>query len=295
MYKPKLSPDEKQARDKARVRQCTERIIERFRLGDLPEKLAPIFIRRDDGRPCRQWSWRNQMLVALEGYDDGRTYRDWQAVKRQVRKGEHGFFILEPCRFKVKDTDDETGETVERMVCRGFRAGVRFGYEQTDGEELPYKHVDRETVDALPLIEVARSWGLTVGCYNGNENGALGHFAHGIDGGKAIAVGVKNWSTWTHELCHAADLKNGMLEIKRGQTFSNETVAELGGAVLLTLLGHKHEADLGGAFDYIQRYCNKADIDIGRACIKVLDRVCNAVALILDTATELDASRRAVA
>jgi hypothetical protein len=284
---PQESQESKRARQKERVRQCTQRIVERFRLGDLPEKLAPLFIKRDDDRPCGRWSWRNQLLTALEGFDDARTYRDWQAVGRQVRKGEHAFYILEPCRFPAEVKDSETGETTTKLVCRGFKAGARFGYEQTDGDELPYKRTDRTIIDGLPLVDVARSWGLKLGCFNGQSAGEAGWFSHGADGGKAIAVGVHNWSTWTHELCHAADCKTGTLVKKHGQELSNEVVAELGGAVLLTLLGHDTQADLGGCFEYVQHYCTKNDKDVDRTCLQLLDRICNAVALILTTADEL--------
>ncbi len=281
---PHESPESKQARQKERVRQCTQRIVERFRLGDLPMKLAPLFIKRDDDRPGRKWSWRNQLLTALEGHDDARTYRDWQRVGRQVRKGETAFYILEPCRFPVEKQDADTGETVKTMVCRGFKAGARFGYEQTAGEELDYKRTDRTIIDGLPLVDVARSWNLKLGCYNGQSTGEAGWFKHDGETGKAIAIGVHNWSTWTHELCHAADLRNGKLVKKAGQDLSNEVVGELGGAVLLTLLGNERQADVGGCFDYITRYCDKHDTDVGRTCLKLLDRVCEAVALILDTA-----------
>ena len=51
------------------------RILEAFRTGNLPEALAPIFIRRKDNLPCREWSWSNQLLVALSGHSDARGYR----------------------------------------------------------------------------------------------------------------------------------------------------------------------------------------------------------------------------
>ena len=48
-----------------------------------------------------------------------------------------------------------------------------------------------------------------------------------------------------------------------------------------------HDADLGGAYAYIQAYALDAKKDVVRACIEVLDRVCNCVKLILDTAESL--------
>jgi len=37
---------------------------------DLPKPLASIFTHRKEPIPCRNWSWRNQLLVALHGYKD---------------------------------------------------------------------------------------------------------------------------------------------------------------------------------------------------------------------------------
>src|SRR5262249_34425951 len=97
---------------------------------------------------------------------------------------------------------------------------------------------------------------------------------------------VKNWSTWCHELVHAADDRAGSLK-EKGQHWRSETVAELGGAVLLEILGFKREADLGGCFEYIQSYAQKEHIGVAEACMKVLDRTCAAVGLILDTAERM--------
>jgi hypothetical protein len=123
---------------------------------------------------------------------------------------------------------------------------------------------------------------LSVGTFDGRADSCLGRYIYG----EAIEIGVKNLSTWTHELVHAADDKNGKLK-ERGQHWRSETVAELGGAVLLEILGFNHDADLGGCFGYIRHYAQKEKIGVTEACIRVLDRTCAAVALILDTAEQL--------
>jgi len=228
------------------------RIVEHFQTGNIPKALAPIFIRRHDNIPCRAWSWANQLLVALSGYDDARSYLEWQKVGRNVRKGEHGFPILEPCKRKVTEHDADTGESRERMVCYGFHVGIRFGYEQTDGEPIPGREEVDRFLDALPFVNVARSWGLTVKSYNGDERDALGSYRRG----QTIAIGVENLSTWAHELIHAADDRLGTLT-ERGQHWASETVAELGGAVLLCCVGRDHDADLGGCWQYIRHYAEE--------------------------------------
>ena len=86
------------------------RIMELFQNGDVPAALAPVFINRHADLPCRKWSWNNQLLTALAGTDDARGFRQWLAVGRHVRKGEHGFPILAPITRKRTDRDSTTGE-----------------------------------------------------------------------------------------------------------------------------------------------------------------------------------------
>ena len=276
------------ARNKSRVENCTRAIVERFERGDLPTALAPVFIRRKADVPSRKWSWRNQLLTALAGFDDARTYLQWKDTGRHVKAGEHAFYILEPCRYTVKEKDGDTGEEKDVSVLRGFKAGARFGYEQTDGEALPEREAEARFIDGLPLVSVAYSWGLRVGTFNGESGRSQGWFRHDGDRGVAIALGVENLSTWAHELVHAADLRNGKLVTKaERQELSNEIVAELGGATLLRCIGYESEADLGGCFEYVKHYCERNDGKVDRVCMQLLDRVCEAVALILDTAETL--------
>jgi antirestriction protein ArdC len=263
-------------------------ILEAFRNPNrLPKPLAQVFIHRKDNVPCRSWSWRNQLLVALRGFKDARGFRQWQEVGRSVKKGERAFYILSPLSKKVQD--DKTGE--EKTIIYGFKGTPVFGYEQTDGKPLPPADPEAARwVETLPLIEVARAWGLSVELFNGKAASYLGAYRHHA----GIALGVKNLSTWAHELVHAADHRNGKLN-GLGQHWRNETVAELGGAVLLQILGYPHDADLGGCWEYIQRYAEKAGLEVIDACGKVLQRTCEAVALILDTADALREKEEAVA
>jgi hypothetical protein len=188
-------------------------------------------------------------------------------------------FILGPVTRKVKDKT--TGE--EKVIVCGFKGVPVFGLEQTEGAPLPTEDPEIEKwVNSLPLLAVAKQWGLSVEVFDGEKANFLGCYRYG----DAIQLGVKNLSTWAHEFGHAADDRNGKL-VERGQHWRSETVAELGGAVLLEILGFKQEADLGGAWEYIQSYAAKEDIGVAETCMKVLDRTCAAVGLILDTAEEM--------
>ena len=259
-----------------RATEAAEKIVGLFQSGSVPAALAPMFIRRKDAVPCRAWSWNNQLLTALAGYDDARGFRQWEEVGRHVRKGEHGFPILVPCHVKREMADEQTGETREALALVGFRSCVVFGYEQTDGQPLPDRESDRRVLDSLPLIDVAKSWGLTVKTFQGDRGKPSGWFKPG----KAIAVGVENLSTWAHELTHAADDRLGN-RTERGQHWRSEIVAELGGAILLQCLGHEVAADAGGCWEYVSAYARDAGIEPTTACQRVLKRTCDAVALIL--------------
>lgn len=262
------------------------KLLEAFQAGTVPAALAPLFIRHSQDRHCAGWSWTNQLMVALNGYSDARTYKGWQNVDRQVRKGEKSFQILEPVRIQIED--EATGE--KRSILVGFRAGTRFGIEQTDGDPLPVQEERERFIDSLPLLDVAQAWGLAVNTYNGSQGKAQGYFRYNtLTGeGQTIALGVENLSTWCHELIHAADLRLGNL-VERGQHWASETVAELGGCILLHLLGQPEAADDGGAWHYISTYAQANDLDPIMVCIDVLDRTCKAVSHIMDEAEKIGA------
>ncbi len=262
--------------------EVAERIVDAFRNpGQLPKALAPVFIRRADDTPCRRWSWHNQLLVALCATVDARGIKQWNQAGRKVRKGSGAIWILAPCVKKVAEKDDH-GLEKERQVIYGFRSVPVFAVEDTEGDALP-RGDDRydSWVRELPLADVAEAWGISVGTYTHAGGNPLGYFRRTSNGNQAVMLGVENLSTWAHELVHAADHR---LTNLKGDKWHKEIVAELGGAILLECLGMNHDADLGGAFAYIEQYARDAGVDTVRACIQVLDRVCNCVKLILDTA-----------
>lgn len=255
-------------------------ILDAFRSGHLPDKLAPLFIRRKDDRPSSRWSWGNQLIAAIHGCSDARAFGQWLEVDRAVRKGEKArAVILAPCTRKIEGPDGE-----ERTAVYGFRGICVFDISQTDGAPLP-QGVDDETaafLRNLPLREVAESWGISIEAIDGKAGRALGWYRHK----QSIALGVRNLATWAHEAVHLADDMLGNL-VERGQHWRSETVAELGGAILLCCLGMPIDADTGGAWEYISAYARTAEIEPIAACMTVLKRTCDAVQLILDTAEQL--------
>src|SRR5690349_665156 len=77
-----------------RAQEAAERLLQAFEMGNLPQAIAQMFLRYHDDAPCRKWSWNNQLLTALMGYREARGFRQWEAVGRKVKKGEHAFYIL---------------------------------------------------------------------------------------------------------------------------------------------------------------------------------------------------------
>ena len=262
-------------------------IVSAFERGNLPQALATIFIRRKDDRPSSKWSWANQLICALHGCSDARAFGQWLDVKRAVKKGEHArAIILAPCTKKVTRTDS-SGQEQEHLAVIGFRGVPVFDLSQTEGEPVT-TGLDAETaawITSLPLRDVAESWGIAVDTFNGEGAKYRGFYKHGSSS-KAIALGVRNLVVWAHELCHAADDRLGQLT-ERGQHWRSETVAQLGASTLMVCLGSDVEADLGKTWEYVSAYARDAEIEPLAACMQVLKRACDAVALILDSAEQL--------
>lgn len=271
-----------------KAHQTANLILEAFQDPDsLPKALAPIFIHRKDDVPCRKWSWRNQLLTAIAGTHDARGYRQWQQVDRHVKKGCKAFNILSPCTTPI--VDDETGE--KRPVLIGFRATSVFRAEDTEGQDLPTGDPQLDQwIAELPLREVAEAWGITVHTFDGEDSLYLGKYSQRGDS-RAIALGVQNVEVFLHELMHAADHRQGTATEQR---WKKEVVAEFGAAVLAECLGLEC-SNLGGSFHYISSHAEAAEQAAQQACFECLDRICRAVALILDTAETLKSQTMAMA
>lgn len=282
-----------------RSEEVCNRIIEQFETGNLPEALAPIFVNRSDNVPSSAWSWGNRFIQAIHGTADSRGFRQWESAGRKVSKGAKAIYILGPCIAK-KTEQNEQGETVERTIIYGFKSIPVFPIEATEVAD-PKKWeaaggvdvAEESRLERLPLREVAEAWGLKITSYNGKQGKSLGYYKPGW----GIALGVENLATWAHELTHAADDRLGTIRRLSGQDPENEIVAELGGAVLLKLIGEDHQADIGGAWDYVKSYAGADKGKALRKCMKLIDRICSCVNLILKTADEMakSDSRQAMA
>jgi DNA primase len=82
-----------------------------------------------------RYSFGNMMLILRQRPEATRCagYKTWQALGRQVRRGERGIAIFAPRTRKVED--ESTGE--DRVVLTGFGLVHVFDQGQTEGPDLP--------------------------------------------------------------------------------------------------------------------------------------------------------------
>lgn len=91
------------------------------------------------------YSLNNQLLILMQKPEAEMCmgYKAWQAVGRQVRKGERGITIIAPMPYKQRkevETTDAYGNqtTEEREIDRlAFKTTTTFDISQTEGEPLP--------------------------------------------------------------------------------------------------------------------------------------------------------------
>lgn len=224
--------------DKART--ALGRVVDKFKSGDLSPLVEVSRLHLPEDAPAARWSFSNRVLAYAQTDSlDCRGYRQWQEAGRQVRKGEHGGFILVPRIVKVKN---ENGEDEPEL--RGFMTIPVFGYHQTDGDND--SEFDYSPMELPPLSDVAAALGIEVrwqptpGCYGSSR-----------PDGSRITMGTHDATTWFHELAHAihARLAGGL---KGGQDAHQETVAEFTATVLMWLYGLGDQT--GNAWDYIRYY-----------------------------------------
>lgn len=267
---------------KGKASETANKLIELFKSGQTPEALSRIFIKGDESRHCSTWSWNNQLITYLLGYQDAMGYRQWEARGYQVKKGEKAFHIFSPMKGVFYEENKESGEKEKHSFIKGFFGVAVFGDSQL--ETKPEYPADKY-IDTLPLIDLARHWQMKVDTFGGERKSYNGFFS---PRNNQISLGVKNLATWAHELIHKAewDIKNCTDESYRANKRQHEIIAELGGCVLLQVLGHEYDSDVGGAWEYIQHWAGN-DKNPAELCYRLVNKICDAVDYILRSADAL--------
>ena len=270
-----------------RSEQVLEQLLKAFESGDVADAIAHTVIEMPEGldRPMDRWSFSNQIITILSDTSDARGYRQWKKVKRHVKNGSSAIYILVPLIAKKKDKG--TGE--EDSFLYGFKSSPVFRFEDTEGEPLP-EMPDLEPTQPPKLLDVAEAWGVGVS-YTPFAGRSYGEYHLKS---KNIRLATHDESTFFHELAHAADHRvQG--ELKGGQRWDQEIVAELTSAVLGKMFGVDTESRSaeGRSYGYIRDYAERAGKNAHTASLSVLKRVKACLDIILETATDTERKQAA--
>lgn len=136
------------------------------------------------------YSFMNQIHLMLQGLTEPvATYKVWQSLNRQVKKGSKAKYIIKPVFYK---SDKEA----EEYELKGFRpVNCIFSYSDTDGEELP--PVELEKWHILTACENLNIKEVTYRSIDGNTAGYSTGREYAIN-----PVAKYPLKTTMHELAH---------------------------------------------------------------------------------------------
>jgi len=251
-----------------KVKQALQSIVQRFKEGDIPKAIAYLMFPTPN-IPASKWSLLNRTLMLISGTSDARGFNQWKEVGRHVKKGSKSITILAP-RFAKKQTEDKEEP---KPILAGFLAVPVFRVEDTDGEPLDYERIE---LPELPLMEVAQEWGISVKAIPGNYHYS-GYFSQDR---KEIALASKDETVFFHELAHAAHQRI-LGQLKKGQNWKQEIVAELAAATLCKIVG-KTSKHIGNSYRYIEKYSKEAKLTPWQGCLKVISDTEKVLNLIMN-------------
>lgn len=268
-----------------KAEESVKKIVKAFQSGMLPKVVAFTYLKLDGvEKPSYKWSFLNRLIIALDGHDDARGFKQWQAVGRTVKAGEKASHILAPIFAKVEDK--KTGE--DKSILIGFKSIPVFGASQTEGEPLPEDNIADQLKAKLPLVDVAEHWNMTITVHQ-SKAGEAGHY---IPSRNLISMACEDASVFLHELVHKADdICQGGL--KGGQDMIQEVVAEMGAAVLMDMLGMRTDETTGQAWAYIEAYCQRDGKAVDSVCMSLVKRIGMAVDCIMTVADEVSGKAQA--
>lgn len=230
----------------------------------------------------RQYSFQNTMLIALQRPDATRVagFRSWQALGRNVMKGEKGIRILAPSTRK----DDE-----DNTILTGFRVVSVFDLAQTEGEdlaEMPMALLAGEDCaghyDALRNVATTWRWGVEEVEDLDGANGSCTHSQRliRIVADRSPEQRVK---TLIHELAHA-DLHGPDVTMPTG---AKEVEAESVAFVVCSALGIDSDSY---SFPYIASWASEAGADADVMLRNSATRIKRAANAIIDAMNVTEAT-----
>lgn len=230
-YYPTAATPERQTTENAHLRDVLT-TLERGIAAILTSDTFARYLRAMGRFPT--YSPNNVALIHAQRPDATRVagYRAWQALGRQVRKGERGIRIIAPFRTRVEAEDGGA----ERTIVTGYAVRTVFDLSQTTGEPLPLPPIHGALAGDATTVDIVRTeltaWlnrqGVRVTYTDtGRANGYYLPDSREI-GVHRDLTGVREVKTLMHEAAHfAADHCGGVAYADA------ETVAE--GAAYVTL------------------------------------------------------------
>jgi hypothetical protein len=199
------------------------------------------------------YSPKNVALIHAQNRDATHVagYRAWQALGRQVRKGERGIRIVVPYRAAVAPEDDTAPE---REIVTGWGVGYVWDVAQTEGEPLALPPIHGALTGDVTVAEIVREeltrWlhGQGVTLVRKETGRANGYY---LPRTREIAIhhqltGIRELKTLVHEAAHfAADHCGGV------RWEDAETVAE---GAAYTVLSHFDLDTSGYSFGYVAHW-----------------------------------------
>lgn len=218
----------------------------------------------------KKYSFLNQMLLAHVG--EYASYKQWQQLGGQVRKGEKGEKIV----FWTFLHKDENGQTVDpnkvphdKLVkCHKIpilKYHTVFHISQVEGVETCEESVKVSDFDKVPNAEALKHQYLT------RENIPLvesevteATYAPGKDQicvpmGERFKKSEEYYSTLFHEIIHSTGHEKRLARLEKAHFgdknyAKEELVAEMGSAMILNQLGIDTEATITNSTAYIQSW-----------------------------------------
>ena len=245
----------------------TERIIAELEKGVIPWEKPWTGVRsgaynRVSKRP---YSLLNQMLLKHTG--EYATYKQWQDLGGQVKKGEKSEIVVFWKIFEAEETNKDTGEKETKKIpllryYNVFHISQVEGVEPLKPEQLNDEAEPIEEADKIISDYITREHIDFTECRSNEAYYSPSNDKVVVPMKEQYKVINEYYSTTFHELTHSTGHKNRLNRLQTGAvaTFGGteyskeELVAEIGSASLMNLLGIETVKTFRNSAAYIQSW-----------------------------------------
>jgi antirestriction protein ArdC len=180
------------------------------------------------------YSFNNKLLLAFQNCSQVASFKKWQELNRQVKKGEKAKMILAPKIQKYKKEDLETGEEKELTVLKGFISVPVFDIAQTEGEEIEKNFTTSSNLEFDAVMAAAQKLNCSVE-FKPLEIATGGYIAENRIVLNSNLNKIENTGTLIHEMAHfvlghtdAADNDSSAVHEQEAETVTALICAEFG-------------------------------------------------------------------